>query len=143
MVRGFELLDRQLGLPPPTTPLWNIADVRFAHRYDWPLELTLERDSNRLELVFCDVVSFRAQSESEILAHWHARAEERIDIGTLYRINASTYLDEFAASTAAFAQQPFVHYLVAGLDLCVEVLAIALPKVVRKGERPRRRIECS
>jgi hypothetical protein len=130
MVRGFELLDGMLGIPVPPTPLWSIVDVRFGHLQDWPLELTLERNASRLGVVFRDVTSFRAHDESEIISHWVTRADEQVAVGSVYRLNASTYLDEFAGSTAALVGQQITHYLISGLDLCVEVLATSPPQVV-------------
>lgn len=129
MVRDFELLDSAVGMPLPPTPLWSIVDVRFGHPQGWALELTLEREASQLRLTFDRVVSFRAHDESEIINHWAARADERVAVGSVYRIGASTYLDEFAGGTAALIGLQFTHYLIAGFNLCVEVLASSPPAV--------------
>lgn len=126
MVIGFTLLDLELGLPQPLTPLWTISDIRFGHRQSWPLELLLERGGDTVRLIFREVVSFRAHDESEILTYWTARPVGS-PIGSIYRIAESDYLAEFADSTAALMGQPMTHYLVAGNDLCVEVLASQPP----------------
>ncbi len=130
MVRGFELLDSALGMPVPQTGLWSIVDVRFGHLQNWPLELTLQRQASQLRLTFRDVVSFRGHDESEIDGHWLARAAEQVAVGSVYRINASTYLDEFAEGTAALMGQQLTHYLIASIDLCVEVLATSPPELL-------------
>jgi hypothetical protein len=134
MVRGFELLDAVLGMPVPLKPLWSIVDVRFGSMQSWQLELRLEREATQLVVTFRDVISFRAHDESEITGHWAAREDEQVAVGSVYRIDASTYRDEFLESTAALAGQQLTHYLIAGFDLCVEVLASSLPEMMLKDE---------
>ena len=127
--RGFKLLDDELGMPIPNTPLWSITDIRFGHLQDWPLEVALMRDAAQLNLIFRDVVSFRAQDESEILSHWAARGNEQVAVGSIYQIEQSAYLDEFSTSTSAITDLDIHHYLIAGYDLCVEVLATRPPEL--------------
>lgn len=130
MVRGFNLLDDALGMPAPATHLWSIVDIRFAHLQNWPLEITLERGARRLLLTFRDVVSFRAHDHTSITNHWITRADEQVAVGSIYRIDTSTYRDEFTESTPALCGLEMIHYLIAGYDLCVEVVAIGSPEVV-------------
>jgi len=134
MVRGFQLLDGSLEFSHWPNGLWSIVDVRFGHLQDWPLVLTLKNGNVEVILTFTGVVSFRAHEESEIINHWIARANEGVPVGLLYSIADSAYLDEFAESTSALAAQDFRHYLVAGYDLCVEVLAIAPPQLHLQNE---------
>src|SRR4029450_854178 len=99
--------------------LWLITDVRFGHLQDWPLHLRLERGDTAIEMVFANVVSFRAHDESEIMGHWQQRNDEKVPSGTLYELAGSTYLEEFADGTTGIMNRPLKHYLVAGYDLCV------------------------
>lgn len=132
MTRGFRLLDGEMmQRVGGGSPLWAITDVRFAHLVNWPLHLRLERNGTAIDLVFDEVVSFRAEDESEILGHWRQRSEENVPVGTIYEIAVSTYLSEFASGTAGLTNAPIKHYLVAGYDLCVEVLATAPPRVAQ------------
>ena len=105
-----------------------ITDVRFGHRQGWPLELRLERNGSAIDVVFQDAVRFRAHDESEIIGHWLTRAEEGVDVGTIYAIESSTYKDELASGAAALVA-PLTHFLVAGYDLCVEVLSTSPPTI--------------
>lgn len=112
-------------------PLWSITDVRFGHRQDWPLHVRLQRGSNAMKLIFESAVSFRAHDESEILGHWQQRTHEGVPVGTVYEIAESSYLNELSAGVNGLARAPTKHFLVAGNDLCVEVLATAPPKVAQ------------
>ncbi|KQP16658.1 hypothetical protein ASF26_02170 [Methylobacterium sp. Leaf93] len=130
MVSGFKLLDDAMRMPAPATPLWSIVDIRFAHLHDWPLQVMLEREASQLLLTFHDVLSFRANDHTAIANYWIVRSEEQVAVGSIYQIGTSTYLDEFSQSTSALGGLQIIHYLIAGYDLCVEVLAIRPPEIV-------------
>ncbi len=129
MVRGFRLLDQRLfPQSGESARLWIVTDVRFGQRQDWPLEVRLEREGDECLITFENVVSFRAQGESEIRGYWSTRQAEAVSMGTIYAIEESAYRDEFRDSVAA-SSAPLTHYLIAGYDLCVEVLAGQPPMV--------------
>jgi len=127
VIKGFKLIDSLLAQMGGGASLWAVNDIRFVS-VGWPLRMTLERTWKRVRLSFESIASFPAHDEPEILGYWRARAAESVPIGTLYEIEESTYKNEFANSTAAM-DAPLTHYLIAGHDLCVEVLS-ANPPIV-------------
>lgn len=129
MLRGFRLLDQRLfPQSGDGAGLWSVTDIRFGHKQDWPLEVRLERGGDECLITFENVASFRAQDESEILGYWSTREAEAVPVGTIYAIVESPYRDEFRDSVAS-STAPLTHYLIAGYDLCVEVLAGQPPMV--------------
>ncbi|MCC0804961.1 hypothetical protein FPV16_01780 [Methylobacterium sp. W2] len=81
-------------------------------------------------LTFHNVISFCAHDHTTITNYWIVRSEEKVAVGSIYQIGTSTYLDEFSQSTPALFGLQIIHYLIAGYDLCVEVLAIRPPEIV-------------
>ncbi|MGY2992897.1 hypothetical protein [Mesorhizobium sp. URHB0026] len=120
MTQGFKLLDNDDW--PNDGGLWEITNIEFGHKTNWCLHIELERDGRIAKVVFSDAVSFRVQDEGEMTSYWSARSEEQIGVGTLYSIERSNYLYEFRNSASGSAQS-IVHFLVSGLDICVEALA--------------------
>lgn len=61
-------------------------------------------------------------------AYWLSREIEGVGVGTRYIIGESDYLNEFSREVSAVIGAT-VHYLICGVDSCVEVLSAKAPDV--------------
>ncbi|MDO9471839.1 MAG: hypothetical protein Q7J28_02200 [Caulobacter sp.] len=126
MPKGFTLLDSALGVPLHSRNLFEVVGVRFGFEPYRQLQIELLASGWRGEITFDYPVSFRAHDEGEIIAYWTARAAEDVGVGTCFRIAKSDYLSELSQGVSGLHEE-LTHYLVAGLDLCVEVLSTSPP----------------
>jgi len=125
-VSGFTLLHG--GGYHPGGWLGRVIDVRVGHVTDYALDIRLEQRSGDVILRFPSPLSFRVQEERDLMDYWCARSGEGVPVGVLYAIARSSYLDEFAG-TISGQTHVVTHYLVAGDDLCVEVLSDRSPEL--------------
>ncbi len=79
----------------------------------------------RIEIVVDRIVSFRATDEGDLLHYWGVRTAEGVDPKTsIYKIEASAFLDEIRSASPVPWSDEFIHLMVAGEDLCVEIIAV-------------------
>ena len=78
----------------------------------------------RLEITIDRIISLRATDEGDLLHYWGVRDAEGIDPKTsIYKIKASAFLDEIRSASPVPWSDEFIHLMVAGEDLCVEIIA--------------------
>ena len=109
--------------------LWEIVDVRMGVSTDWDLHVALEMDGHSANVIFPNVVSYRAHDEREMLEYWGARAHEGVGVGSLYSVSESAYKSEIQAGGVTGLSFPLTHFLLAGNNICVEVLSTNPPEV--------------
>ena len=84
------------------------------------------QDHTRSVTIFFDLpTSFRSQDEGDMLDYWAVRKAEEIEVATLYTIEQSPYLEWLSANSVAGLTGPQKHWLIAGLNQCVEVICDA------------------
>jgi hypothetical protein len=80
--------------------------------------------ARRLEITIDRIISFRATDEGDLLHYWGVRTAEGIDPKTsIYKIEHSAFLDEIRGASPLPWSDEFIHLMVAGEDLCVEIIA--------------------
>lgn len=136
--RGFTLLDRTLGAPRPNSRLLTVVDVAYGHATDWRLRVTLE-DHRETTVWFENPTVFRVLDDGELLDYWGRRSEENVAVGTLYSIRESPFLAQLGAGVTAQSLgvgESLTHYLIAGMDVCVEVISGAPPTFADESGQP-------
>jgi hypothetical protein len=118
------LMDEQMSWPSDR-PLWEITEVSFGYSTDWDLQLLLERNERSEQVIFANPVSFRVHDERELMSYWTARAEQGVQIGTFYCLEESGLVQQFAQGF--HGGERLRHFLVAGVDTCVEVIGTRSP----------------
>jgi len=125
-ISGFTLLndggydrDRRLG---------KIIAINCGYETDYSLLVTVERSGGENVIRFDVPLAYRVQEERDLLHYWSVREREAVAIGVLYTVDHSPYRSEFI-STVSAQEYSFQHYLVAGDDLCVEVLTARPPQL--------------
>jgi len=126
---GLTLFASQPPRTDRTGGLWEIIDVSYGHSTDWTLTARLEDEANSTEIRFPHIVSFRAHDEREMLDLWATRAKEGVGVGTIYVVADSPYRTELSEAGATGMCEPLTHYVIAGTNLCVEVLATVPPLI--------------
>ncbi|WP_395944197.1 hypothetical protein [Brevundimonas sp.] len=125
---GFRLVGDDLGWPD-VKGLWDVIGVAYGHATNWTLEIELEHPSGpTVHLVFDHAASFRLQDEGDMLGYWASRDREGVAVSSLYRVETSAYLSEFATSISGY-NHDLAHYVVCGRDACVEILSSARPRL--------------
>ncbi len=127
MPQGFTLLDGALDVPMAAGNLFDVVGLCFDVQPHPQLQIEVQSSTWCGEIIFDYPVSFRAHDEAEIINYWAARAAEDGGVGTFFRIEKSDYLSELSQGVSGLHNQELNHYLVAGLDLCVEVISTSLP----------------
>jgi hypothetical protein len=133
MVQGVTLLDSELGMPRPRG-LFEITEVCFSIGGEPQLRVEIKGEGWIGLIIFDAPASHRVQDERDLLTYWQARDSERVPVGTAYEIRESAYLDEMSKSVSGMETR-LLHYLFAGRDICVEVIAAEGPRVVLKQVR--------
>ena len=129
MPRHFQLLDDNSW--PNDRGLWEITDIQFGLKTNWQLWVDLYCEERSARMIFSDPISFRVQDEREMSAYWSSREKEGVGIGTRYIIGESDYLDEFRREVSGVIGGA-VHYLICGVDSCLEVLSRTPPDAAVK-----------
>jgi hypothetical protein len=124
----FSLFELQPPTPDDGDKLWEIMSVGFDIR-DWLLTLTLKSRANVIQVVVENVESFRAQDEGNMLEYWSERTKENAQVASFYILGKSPYLDEMQGASVAGLTCQLTHFLVAGNNLCVDVITRGSPKV--------------
>ena len=67
-----------------------------------------------------------------MLGYWATRSDENIPIATVYTIERSSYLDWAKRSGVTALRADLQHWLIAGMNQCVEVICEAeeVPSIV-------------
>ena len=123
---GLALFVSQPPRTDRTGGLWEIIDVSYGHSTGWMLIARLEDQANSIEIRFPHIVSFRAHDEREMLNLWAARDKEGVSVGTLYVVADSSYKTEVGDGGVTGMCD-----VIAGTNLCVEVLATVPPLIDR------------
>lgn len=124
-ISGFTLLND--GGYERDRTLWKIIGINCGYGTDYSLLVTLETGDGESVITFDAPLAYRVQEERDLLHYWSARDREGVPIGVLYTVDRSPYRSEFL-NTISAQEHPFQHYLVAGYDLCVEVLTARSPQ---------------
>jgi hypothetical protein len=128
MPEMFSLMDMQMSWPPGR-PLWEIAEVSFGYSTDWDLRMRLKREEQYAQVIFANPVSFRVHDERELVSYWKARADQDVQIGTFYCLEGSGLVQQFEHN-GFHGNGRLNHFLVAGVDTCVEVIGTRPPVVL-------------
>lgn len=123
-IAGFSLLND--GGYKRDRCLWQIIGIHFGHETDYSLLLTLKKGDAERVIRFNAPLAYRVQEDRDLLHYWVTRDKEGVGIGVLYSVETSPYRSEFMDTVSA-QEHAFQHYLVAGRDLCVEVLTEQTP----------------
>ena len=79
----------------------------------------------RIEIVVDRISSFRATDEGDLLHYWGVRTAEGVNPKTsIYKIEESAFLDEIRSASPVPWCDEFIHLMVAGEDLCVEIITV-------------------
>ncbi len=106
--------------------MWEVVEVTFGHSTGWDLRLRLEREGQIAQIVFPRPTSFRVHDERQLVSYWTTRADQGVQIGTLYLLKGSDVVQDFIQVEGNL---PLQHFLVAGIDTCVEVIGTYSPQI--------------
>jgi hypothetical protein len=129
MAKGFTSLDQQLGLPREAVLWCDIIQIDFGHRTDWILVAEYDTPGGTLWLTVDKPVSHRVHDERELLAYWNQREAEGAPVSASYEIETSAYLDELREGLTGLVGSELRHFLIGGLNICLEVIATTPPQV--------------
>lgn len=123
---GFTLLND--GGYKSNRRLGQIIGINYGYETDYLLAITMQCADEERTLTFRNPLAYRVQDEGDLLHYWSVRDKEGIAVGVLYTVNHSPYRSEFRATISAQVYS-FQHYVVAGDDICVEVLTTQPPQL--------------
>lgn len=123
----IRLLDISEGLPPGAATL---NDVRYGTDTDWNLVAHFENGDEAIAVIIERPTAFRVTDEGNLIWYWSMLSDQGGPWGFVYELEGSAWLAEYETS-AAFRNPEVKHYLIAGSDECLEVLARAKPVVQR------------
>ena len=119
---GFKIFAEQPRPPRSSGGLLEIERVNWDLKTDL-LSIVLADAKGEVTIMFESPVSFRAQDEGDMLEYWGTRDAEGVDVASIYNIEKSAYLSEFKESGVSSFTCELQHWLIAGNNLCVEVIA--------------------
>lgn len=105
-----------------------LIDLQYGSSEDWWLRAHFAHGDEKVLVAFDRPTAFRVTDEGNLLEYWSARDGES---GFVYQLEGSSWLAEYEAS-AAHPDPGLKHYLFAGSDECLEVLASSEPVVRRR-----------
>ena len=120
--------------PPPPSGSWSLYEIHGVHWEPRLLRILIGDDTGEVEVAFQYPASFRSQDEGDMLDVWTAREAEGVEVATIYTIEKSAYLKSLREHAVSGLTLELRHWLVAGLNQCVEVVCDAdmVPSISEK-----------
>lgn len=135
LVEGFSpIAELNALIPWGDTPseAGNVTNVSFGYQSNVRLFIEyLSLNEQSAWAIFDEPVSFRVHDEGEIYCYWGTRSYEGVRPGFAFEIERSHYLTEMRLGATAIMNQKrrLRHFLICGLNICVEVIAFEPPTV--------------
>ncbi|MEO6340517.1 MAG: hypothetical protein ABIO39_10795 [Caulobacteraceae bacterium] len=128
--RDFKPLDREVGWPTARKRIGDFIHIEFGYPTGWLLVAEYEHPEGPLWVVVDNPVSYRVHDERELLDYWMRLGAEGVPAGVAYEIGESAYLAELKRGVSGISMRPLRHFLFAGLNICLEVIATSTPTFV-------------
>tara|TARA_R100001132_G_C3251769_1_gene78708 strand:+ start:99 stop:503 length:405 start_codon:yes stop_codon:yes gene_type:complete len=126
---GFRVAEIQPPKPDGSWGLYEIEEVSWNGRN---LTICMNDKDREISICFDMPVSFRSQDEGDMLGYWSARSDEKVAVAAVYTIEKSPYLDWIKKNGVTALRADLRHWLIAGLNQCVEVICEAdeVPSII-------------
>ncbi|MBA3999281.1 MAG: hypothetical protein C0461_01675 [Brevundimonas sp.] len=131
MLKGFRPIDDELGWSLADGRLGDFIQVDFGAATDWSL-IAEYACGNASVWLQAKPVSYRVQDEGELINYWNRRKEENALVAFAYEIEASPYLTEMRDGVTSLSGTALRHFLFAGENTCVEIIAEQAPMLLTK-----------
>ncbi|MEH6665889.1 MAG: hypothetical protein V7678_13645 [Brevundimonas sp.] len=129
MLKGFRPIDDEVGWSPADSHLGDFVQVDFGTATGWSL-IAEYVYGNTSVWIQATPVSYRVHDESELIHYWNRRQEEDVLVAFAYEIEVSPYLDEMKNGVTSMIGTGLRHFLCAGQNTCVEIIAEQPPMIL-------------
>lgn len=109
---------------------WTLTDLSYGAETAWSLRAKFHQGDKVATVEIDRPKAFRVTDEGDLNWYWSTLSERAAGLGFVYELEGSAWLSEYESSTS-FPDSGVRHFLLAGSDDCLEILAHLEPVVAR------------